>query len=288
MTEETFFIGGADRRETPLSYSAAPEFQLIGLWNGETAIPAYSPVVPEAPFLSTVGPHEEPEVIFSLRLAGVADDDNWGILIDPLENGECGRVVMAGVVAGRFYRNGTPSGYAAPGGSDALIFSASGRRARILCLPGEADQNDLALLLLSPVPGSRRYESYFMLALHDAGNGETSDFRVRVVDGATYDGDTLASSGNSVCKVNNRVFDVAPWESVRITANRIVALRFTPGASSAQDSVEPVLLESLPADTGSAVHFQLGRVIFPAYGQPYVVQDHTSGVAQLWWYLLCQ
>ena len=136
------------------------------------------------------------------------------------------------------------------------------------------------------------YSGYFMLALHDAGGESSSGWRVWVVDGATYDGANLSGSGNSICKVNNRVFEVAPWESAAISGTsygtRIVALRFTPGESSAQDSVEPVLLEELPDDSESAAYCQLGRVVIPRYGQPHVVQDHTAGVAQIWWYLLCR
>ena len=112
---------------------------------------------------------------------------------------------------------------------------------------------------------------------------------MRVVDGATYDGATLASSGNSVCKVNNRTFSVAPWESAPVSSGKLVALRFTPGETPVQDAVALVLLDgpTLPADSTSASYYQLGRVIFPYDAPPYVVQDHADGIPQLWWYLLC-
>ena len=152
--------------------------------------------------------------------------------------------------------------------------------------PGAAARNDLSLLLLAPSESGGSYSGYFMLVLHQAGD---SDYRVRVVDGATYDGSTLASSADSVCKVNNRTFGIAPWESERITGSRIVALRFTPGASAAEDRVEAVLLESLPADSTSAAYCQLGRVEVSTWGDSIrVIQDHTAGVAQIWWFFLCQ
>ena len=147
---------------------------------------------------------------------------------------------------------------------------------------------------------SAPYRGYFMLALQATTSQGSTLYSVRVVDGATYDGSTLASSGNSTCKVNNRVFSIAPWESGSVavgsitassSGTRIVALRFTPGAVPAQDVVEVVMLDlniGLPNDSESASYYQLGRLIVDIYNGVRVVQDHTSGVAQLWWYLLCR
>ena len=295
MTNDEFFIGGADRREPLLLRSSAPEFQLTGLWRGAERIAAYSPVIPEEPFFPVSGPQEVPEPIFTLRAPGALDRDNWGILIDPLEEGYCGRVVMAGIVAARIsFSSARPHGFAAPG-PDGSLHDVHDGRARILSFaagvdssyPGAAARNELSLLLLAPPGAGAAYAGYFMLALHCAG---VSDYRVRVVDGATYDGSALSSSADSVCKVNNRAFGVAPWESERITGSRIVALRFTPGETWATDSVEPVLLESLPDDGENAVYCQLGRVEVPNGDQNLmrVIQDHTSGVAQLWWFFQCR
>ena len=289
MTNDGFHSGGADRREPLILRSSAPEFLIAGVWNGAGSLSAFSPVAVDAPCLATSGDLEEPEVIFSLRVPTPADRDKWGILLDPLEPGECGRVLMAGVTAARFTADGTPTRYAAPGTAGGLVFTAESR-ARILCLPGEAGGNALALLSLAPPGRNTFYSGYFTLALHDAGAAGNADFRVRVVDGATYDGETLASSADSLCKVNNRVFAVAPWESPRLTASRVVALRFTPGSQGMAETVEVVLLPDLPDDGESAAYCQLGRVEVPSWGTnpPRIMQDHTAGVAQLWWFFQCR
>ena len=155
---------------------------------------------------------------------------------------------------------------------------------------GMKKENALALLSLAPPGRNVFYAGYFMLALHDAGTAGDHDFRVRVVDGATYDGETLASSADSLCKVNNLVFSVAPWESGSLTASRVVALRFTPGGQGTAAAVEVVLLSSLPDDGESAAYCQLGRVEVPDSGSnvPRIIQDHTAGVAHLWWFFQCR
>ena len=288
-TNDGFRSGGADRREPLILRSAAAEFLLTGIWNGGGTLSAFSPVTVGTPCLATSRYLEEPEVIFSLRVPTPVDRDNWGILLDPLEPGECGRVLMAGITAARFTPSGASARYVAPGPEGELVFAAESR-ARILCLPDEAGDNALALLSLAPPGRNLFYAGYFMLALHDAGTAGDHDFRVRVVDGATYDGETLASSADSLCKVNNLVFSVAPWESGSLTASRVVALRFTPGGQGTAAAVEVVLLSSLPDDGESAAYCQLGRVEVPDSGSnvPRIIQDHTAGVAHLWWFFQCR
>lgn len=292
MTNHDDFTIGGIPREPLLLRNFTPEFQLTGVWNGSGALPAFSPVFPGTPRLAESGALEVPEPLFPLRVTGDADRDAWGILLEELEPGACGKVAMAGIAPARLDGGGAAGDFVAPDAGGRLR-SAAYSRARLLCAPGEAGGNELALLLLSAY-AAPVFTGYFTLALSRSGD-DPATYRVRVVDGATYDGSTLASSGNSTCKVNNRVFSVAPWESSSVSASssgtRIVALRFTPGAVPAQDVVEVVMLDlsaSLPSDSESASYCQLGRLIVPSSGAPRVVQDHTSGVAQLWWYLLCQ
>jgi len=287
---DDFTIGGIPQGPIFLR-DFTPEFRLTGVWNGSGALPAFSTVFPGTPQLAESGALEIPEPIFPLRINGDADRDAWGILLEELEPGACGKVAMAGIAPARLDGAAAAGGFVAPD-AEGRLRPVPRSRARLLCSPGEAGDNELALLLLSAyaVPV---YAGYFTLALRRSGD-DPAEYRVRVVDGATYDGSTLASSGNSTCKVNNRVFSVAPWESGSVAASpngtRIIALRFTPGSVPAQDVVEIVMLDlniGLPNDSESASYYQLGRLII-SYGSARVVQDHTSGVAQLWWYFLCR
>ena len=118
------------------------------------------------------------------------------------------------------------------------------------------------------------YNSYFKVI--DASEGDA--FKVKVADGAT--------GGASTCKVNNKVFSVPAWTSEAITASKVVALKYTAASGDAAASVAVELFDELPDDSDTAAYCQIGRVIVSGETRT-IQQDHTTGVAQIWWYLLC-
>lgn len=122
--------------------------------------------------------------------------------------------------------------------------------------------------------GSYEYNGYFKIT--DASEGDA--FKVKVADGAT--------GGASTCKVNNKVFSVPAWTSEAITASKVVALKYTAASGDAAASVAVELFDELPDDSDTAAYCQIGRVIISSEGRT-IQQDHTTGVAQIWWYLLC-
>lgn len=120
--------------------------------------------------------------------------------------------------------------------------------------------------------GSSGYNGYFKIS--DAGEN-----KITVADGAT--------GGASTCKVNNKVFSVPAWTSEAITASKVVALKYTAASGEAAASVAVELFDELPDDSDAAAYCQIGRVIVSGETRT-IQQDHTTGVAQIWWYLLCQ
>lgn len=119
--------------------------------------------------------------------------------------------------------------------------------------------------------GSYEYNGYFKIS--DAGEN-----KITVADGAT--------GGASTCKVNNKVFSVPAWTSEAITASKVVALKYTAASGEAAASVAVELFDELPDDSDTAAYCQIGRVIVSGETRT-IQQDHTTGVAQIWWYLLC-
>lgn len=122
--------------------------------------------------------------------------------------------------------------------------------------------------------GNAGYNGYFKIT--DASEGDA--FKVKVADGAT--------GGASTCKVNNKVFSVPAWTSEAITASKIVALKYTAASGEAAATVAVELFDELPDDSDAAAYCQIGRVIVSGETRT-IQQDHTTGVAQIWWYLLC-
>ncbi|WP_419642939.1 hypothetical protein [Victivallis vadensis] len=120
--------------------------------------------------------------------------------------------------------------------------------------------------------GNAGYNGYFKIS--DAGEN-----KITVADGAT--------GGASTCKVNNKVFSVPAWTSEAITASKIVALKYTAASGDAAASVAVELFDELPDDSDADAYCQIGRVIVSGETST-IQQDHTTGVAQIWWYLLCQ
>lgn len=122
--------------------------------------------------------------------------------------------------------------------------------------------------------GNSEYNGYFKIT--DVSEGDT--FKVKVADGATGEAST--------CKVNNIVFSVPAWTSEAITASKVVALKYTAASKNTAASVAVELFDELPDDSDTAAYCQIGRVIISSEGRT-IQQDHTTGVAQIWWYLLC-
>lgn len=134
---------------------------------------------------------------------------------------------------------------------------------------------------------SESYSGYFkIIDASTTGNGTTTR-KIRVVDGATYDPET-GSSGPSVCKVNHQVFSVEPVEFT-VSASKVYVLKFTAESVESEGSpakVEVVEVNALPSDDSDYAWYQIGRVIVDDDSMT-IQQDHTAGVAQMFWYLLC-
>ena len=131
------------------------------------------------------------------------------------------------------------------------------------------------------------YSGYFKIVdASTTGNGTTTH-KIRVVDGATYDPET-GGSGPSVCRVNNQVFFVEPAEFT-VSASKVYVLKFTAESVESEGSpakVEIVEVNALPSDDSDYAWYQIGRVIVDD-GSMTIQQDHTAGVVQMFWYLLC-
>ena len=137
------------------------------------------------------------------------------------------------------------------------------------------------------------YNGYFKIIDASTYNedGTLAEAKIKIVDGATYDEET-GTSGKGICKVNNVVFQVDPYQSGVIVNDSIFALKYTASGKK----VEVVNLadegeNSLPDDTNENCWYQIGRV-FIASGRVEIQQDHlatsSNGIPQLFWYDLCE
>lgn len=137
------------------------------------------------------------------------------------------------------------------------------------------------------------YNGYFKIIDASTYNedGTLAEAKIKIVDGATYDVET-GTSGKGICKVNNVVFQVDPYQSGVIVNDSIFALKYTASGKK----VEVVNLadegeNSLPDDTNENCWYQIGRV-FIASGRVEIQQDHlatsSNGIPQLFWYDLCE
>ena len=178
---------------------------------------------------------------------------------------------------------------------DKKYFQRGGSGAQILFVCGEeetdADGNKTRKAVLNLGGGggaSLSYNGYFKIT--DA-TGEDKQFRVRVADGAT--------GGNSICKVNNMTFSVAPWESETIGATKAIVLKFTAGSKDAtseeekEGKVEVELMDDskVPADSATNCYYIVGRAIVNGEERT-IQQDHqaiaANGVPQMFWYGICE
>ena len=136
--------------------------------------------------------------------------------------------------------------------------------------------------------GGNSYNSYFKLSL-----ALEDGIEVTIADGAT--GQT------SLARVNGYTSYQMPPYTETVTADRLFYLKYTPArygtggglisaaameyGSVGRDEYDRLILPESGAD--GAVYFQLGRVVFSG-GAPSVIQDHTSGVADIRWYMNCR
>lgn len=167
--------------------------------------------------------------------------------------------------------------------------------ARVRNLPGNPrNLNSRHRQVMTEATGwSNEYNGYFKIIDASTYNedGTLAEAKIKIVDGATYDVET-GTSGKGICKVNNVVFQVDPYQSGVIVNDSIFALKYTASGKK----VEVVNLadegeNSLPDDTNENCWYQIGRV-FIASGQVEIQQDHlatsSNGIPQLFWYDLCE
>ena len=158
------------------------------------------------------------------------------------------------------------------------------------------------VIRLAPLPGSARsaapadpdfYHSYFKLTLSSATANGATVRTAKIADGAT--------GGNSVAVVNGyTVYSIPPYTEV-VNADRLFYLKYRPavynatggtidravltiGSLGPNSSGDLILPEG---GTDHAFYTQLGRVLW-RNGVPKVVQDFTSGVADVRWYAHAQ
>lgn len=141
------------------------------------------------------------------------------------------------------------------------------------------------------------YLGYFALRLLAEGDGDSVTYKVAIVDGATYDPEKTPVSMPSICLVNNVRYMIDPWQSGPLTDSCYILLKYTADLSNAVPSkakIEAVtwpIATNIPDDTSSVVWFLLGRLLFGTNSNGtksvQIAQDHTIGVAQLFWYSAC-
>lgn len=139
--------------------------------------------------------------------------------------------------------------------------------------------------------GNSEYNGYFKIidASITDDNGKTVN-KIRIVDGATYDAGA-GVSGISICKVNNKVFYIEMF-SADVSVGKTYCLKYTAATEASGETpaaaakVEIVELDAMPSDDAQTAYYQIGRTIIKD-GTMKIAQDHTAGVAQIYWYLLC-
>lgn len=209
----------------------------------------------------------------------------FAVIVDDVEKNEYVRAVLIGVVPAKVRINDSSAEYAipTPGGNGALETSSTGT-ARIIWKAGNTGEQ-WCILELGCGGSGTAYNSYFKIinASTTDAEGNVSN-KIKIVDGATYNSET-GLSGDSVCKVNNMVFNV-PTFLADITESTIFVLQFTAETDETPATVEIIAVDCLPPDTAQNAYYQIGRV-YLTNGSIKIQQDHTAGIAQIYWYLLC-
>lgn len=146
-------------------------------------------------------------------------------------------------------------------------------------------RNSLDSVIPSSGGGPVQYSGYFALRLVQVSGA----YRVRIVDGATYDA-TAGTSGDSIATVNEVTFNVPYYESGDLTVTSIFALKYTYDPVNVTGEIEIVNGESLPSGTSTTSYYYLGRAILNS-GAWSIAQGHGAfsgnGVAAMTFYVLC-
>jgi hypothetical protein len=265
---------------------------------GNAPLQAFSPVVIISGEICTPFGREIPEdnSLVAVAPAGFGDDRRFGILLERLEPGECGKMRLAGVVPARAFGQNLQCGtFLAVSSEHILVADQQQTRARIIA-PGKNDNELSSIFLAPPAAGAAAEEKGYFTIVPVAGNGR---FFLRVVDGASYEdgGDSGGStSEDMLCKVNNRIFNVAPWESPELPDSGMVILKYSAARNAdgetpaSPESVSLMISDKMPSDDAFCSHLLVGRFfVNREFGYISVVQSSfPNGIPQMWWYLLCQ
>lgn len=212
----------------------------------------------------------------------------YGVALDTLEPGDVGRMLLTGVTTVQL--SSAPAAgtqYVEPDSANPGKFkAATGGRARVL-----VTADTTATVMLGGGGGDSGYNGYFKIidASITDDNGKTVN-KIRIVDGATYDAGA-GVSGVSICKVNNKVFYIEMF-SADVSEGKTYCLKYTAATEASGETpaaaakVEIVELDAMPSDDAQTAYYQIGRTIIKD-GTMKIAQDHTAGVAQIYWYLLC-
>lgn len=220
-------------------------------------------------------------------------DSPFAICRKPANPGEITKAVLTGVTPARVTIKDAAHQFAkpTPDSEAGALESCESGTARIVWKAGSSGEQWCILQIGAGGAGGGEYNGYFKIvnASVTDENGKTSN-RIRIVDGATYNPQT-GISGKSVCKVNNAVFEIETF-SADVSAGKTYCLKYTAAAEAggvtpaAAAKVEIVELDAMPSDDTKNAYYQIGRTIV-TNGTMKIAQDHTAGVAQIYWYLLC-
>ena len=191
-------------------------------------------------------------------------DASCAVALESIAPGCIGRAARRGMVNAQVAADTGIKPYIDIDGDGILRFTSFATPWRTLC--GTATGGWSLLALDDPLP---EYGGFFKIVI-------TENSTWRVVDGATYNPDAEILSGDSVCRVNNAVFRIPPYEGGSVSDTEIyLEYDRTSNAVTIRHGV-------LPDDTGQYARVLLGRIIESDAGIFHAVQDNQSGCPQLW------
>lgn len=215
----------------------------------------------------------------------------FAICVEPAQKDKLTKAVLTGVVPAKVSIKDSTHEFAKPtvGGNGTLESCATGT-ARIVWKASGTGEQWCVLQLGAGGAGGGEYNGYFKIVnASTTTSGQVSN-KIMIVDGATYNAET-GISGKSVCKVNNAVFQIEVF-SADVSSGKTYCLKYTAATAESGDipaadaKVEIVELDEMPSDDTKNAYYQIGRTIV-SDGSMKIQQDHQSGVAQIFWYLLC-
>lgn len=217
----------------------------------------------------------------------------FAICAEPAKKNKFIKAVITGITPAKVSIKDTAHQYAkpTPGSSTGALESCEAGTARIIYSPGKTGQQWCILQLGAGGAGDEAYNGYFKIVNVSTtdSSGNVSN-KIKIVDGATYSTES-GTSGKSVCKVNNAVFQVDVF-SADVSVGKTYCLKYTAateeagGIPAASAKVEIVELDEMPSDDKQTAYYQIGRTIVSG-GSMKIQQDHKAGVAQIFWYLIC-